>query len=103
MKNTQISSQLPHDCSSNGPAVSIFHHRATSMTKHLRIIHCLLLVSLFSPLAAYGQTVSAAIVGTVVAHSGPVLPNGVGGVISLGTNAKTVVNTGAHGSYAGHH
>jgi len=99
MKNTQISSQLPHDCSSNGPAVSIFHHRATSITKPLRIIGCLLLVSLFSSLAAYGQTDTAAIVGTVVDHSGAVLPNGVVTIINLGTNAKTVVKTGADGSY----
>jgi len=69
------------------------------MTKQLRLIGCLLVALLFSSLAAYGQTDTATIVGTVVDHSGAVLPNGVVTITNLGTNAKTVVKTGADGSY----
>src|SRR5258705_12315934 len=95
MKNTQSFSRLSHD----RPAVSIFRHRGKSMTKHFGLIGCLLLASLFSSLAAYGQTDTATIVGTVVDHSGAVLPNGVVTITNLGTNAKTVVKTGADGNY----
>src|SRR5438477_10358138 len=98
MKDTQSSSRLAHDRSSNGLPVSTFHHRGNSMTKHFRITGCLLCASLFSSLA-YGQADSAAIVGTVIDYSGAVLPNGVVTIINLGTNAKTVVKTGADCSY----
>ena len=56
------------------------------MTKHLRLIGCLLLASLFSSLAAYGQTDTASIVGTVVDASGAALPNAVVTLVNLGTN-----------------
>jgi hypothetical protein len=69
------------------------------MTKYLRIIGCVLLVSLFSSLAAYGQTDSATIVGTVSDNSGAVLANGVVTIINVGTNAKTVLKTDVNGNY----
>jgi outer membrane receptor protein involved in Fe transport len=69
------------------------------MTKHLRIIGCLLLVSLFSSLAAYGQTDTASIVGTVVDASGATLPNAVVTLVNLGTNLKTVAKTDSAGNY----
>src|SRR5882672_7940501 len=105
MKDTQISSQLPHDCSSSGSTVSIFHQQSKSksmnfvtMTKNLRIIGCLLL-SLFCSLAAYGQTDAATIVGTVVDNSGAVLANEAVTIINVGTNAKTTVKTDSSGNY----
>ncbi len=65
--------QTPH---ADGPKGNGRNHRGKSMTKQLRLIGCLLVASLFSSLAAYGQTDTATIVGTVVDHSGAVLPNG---------------------------
>src|SRR5882672_3244800 len=88
--------QTPH---ADGPKGNGRNHRGKSMTKQLRLIGCLLVALLFSSLAAYGQTDTATIVGTVVDHSGAVLPNGVVTITNLGTNAKTVVKTGADGSY----
>ena len=69
------------------------------MTKHLRIIGCLLLLSLFSSLAAYSQTDSGTITGTVVDHSGAVVPNVAVTIVNVSTNAKTVVKTDSNGSY----
>jgi len=70
------------------------------MTKHLRIIGCLLLASsLFSSPVAYGQTDAATIVGTVVDHTGAVVPKAVVTLINTGTNLKTVVSTNSEGSY----
>ena len=69
------------------------------MTKDLRIIGCLLLGSLFSSLAAYGQTDTASIVGTAVDASGAALPNAVVTLVNLGTNLKTVAKTDSAGNY----
>ena len=69
------------------------------MTKDLRIIGCLLLAFLFSSLAAYGQTDTASIVGTVVDASGAALPNAVVTLVNLGTNLKTVAKTDSAGNY----
>jgi outer membrane receptor protein involved in Fe transport len=99
MKNTQISSRLSHDISSSGSTVSIIDHQGKSMTKYLRIIGCLLLVWLFTSVAAYGQTDTATLVGTVVDRSGAVLPNEVVTIVNVDTNAKTVVKTDANGNY----
>jgi hypothetical protein len=99
MKNTQVSSRQSHDASSSGTTISIFHHQGKSMTKYVRIIGGLLLVSLFCSLAAYAQTDTATLVGTVVDGSGAVLPNEVVTIVNLGTNARTVVKTDSNGSY----
>ena len=50
-------------------------------------------------LAAYSQTDTASIVGTVIDNSGAVLPNVVVTIVNVGTNAKTVVKTGSDGNY----
>jgi outer membrane receptor protein involved in Fe transport len=99
MKNTQNAFQLPHDRPTNRPALSIFLQQATSRANLLRIIGYLLLALSISALAAYGQTDAATIVGTVVDHTGAVLPNGVVTIINVGTNAKTVVSTNSEGNY----
>ncbi len=65
----------------------------------VRMISCLLFASLFSTLAAYGQTDTAAIVGTVADQSGAVVPDAVVTLINVGTNAKTVAKTNADGNY----
>jgi hypothetical protein len=59
MKNAQISSQLPHDRLSNVPAVSIFHHLGTSMTKHLRIIESKNLEFRFEMFNAFNHSIFA--------------------------------------------
>ena len=70
------------------------------MTKHLRLIGCLLLASLFSSFAAYGQTDAGSIVGTVSDNSGAVLANESVTITNTGNNAKIVVKTDSSGNYS---
>jgi Carboxypeptidase regulatory-like domain/TonB dependent receptor len=100
MKNTQKNSRPLYGRSFSSPAVSILHHQGKSMTKHLRLIGCLLLASLLPSLAAYGQTDAGSIVGTVTDNSGAVLSNEPVTITNTGNNAKIVVKTDSSGNYS---
>src|SRR5207245_8493169 len=100
MNNKQIVSLLRHASSFSTPAVSIFHLRGKSMTKHLRLIGCLLLASLSFSLVAFGQTDAGSIVGTVTDNSGAVLANESVSITNTGNNAKIVVRTDSSGNYS---
>src|SRR3569623_1856800 len=97
MKITYIYPQERHESPCSGPAVSIGEGRHS--TTRLHLIVWLVFTSLFSSLAAYGQTDTATILGTVSDPSGAVLPNTEVTIVNVGTNAKTTVRTEGDGSY----
>jgi len=70
------------------------------MTKHLRNLGCLLLLSLSFSLVASGQTDAGSIVGTVTDNSGAVLANESVTITNTGNNAKVVVKTDSSGHYS---
>src|SRR5882757_5083330 len=82
----------------NDRAISI-PRGCRSTTRYLGIIACLLASSFLLSTAAFAQTDTATIVGTVVDKSGAVLPDSVVTLTNLGTNARTVVKTDAGGNY----
>ncbi|HZR58860.1 MAG TPA: TonB-dependent receptor [Terriglobales bacterium] len=81
-----------------GCSASIFLGRDESKRKIFRLV-CLMLALLAVPVAVFGQTDAATIVGTITDKSGAALSNATVTVVNVGTNAKTVIKTNAEGNY----
>ncbi len=92
-------------CLQRGPqsidrySVLFFHNFMTRTKASIVVLRCLLLSMMLTPAAMYGQTDSATVLGTVSDAAGSVVAGAEVSVINTGTNIKTVVKTGAQGTY----
>jgi outer membrane receptor protein involved in Fe transport len=78
---------------------SSFLNGMTHFKKCTTILNCLILAAIVAPVAMYGQTDTATILGAVVDASGATVAGAVVTVTAIGTSTRTVVKTNSLGAY----